>query len=123
MRVLMFQERFWERVREGSKCQTIRQKPRCVPGNMLSLRRWTGKPYRSKQEVLRTAVCLAIYPMWIGETQIAMNGYYLDEAGEQECATLDGFQNMEDMRRWFRSTHGLPFTGCVIVWSKGEGVP
>jgi hypothetical protein len=63
MRVIMFQDRFAELVRGGDKCQTIRWSARCRPGDVLSLRRWTGKPYRSKQETLREAVCTAVSPV------------------------------------------------------------
>jgi hypothetical protein len=63
MIVYMFQDRFSELVRDGSKRQTIRKGlPRCKPGDTMSLRRWTGKPYRSKQEELRVAVCTETVP-------------------------------------------------------------
>lgn len=56
MRVLMFKEQFAEAVKSGTKLQTIRP-PRKRPINVndvLSLRKWTGRPYASKQQ------CLAI---------------------------------------------------------------
>jgi hypothetical protein len=50
----MFQDRFADKVRDGRKLHTIRKTARCKVGDTLSLRRWSGTPYRSKQELLRT---------------------------------------------------------------------
>ena len=54
MRVITFKERFAEPVRSGAKRQTIRKSAGCEVGDILSLRRWTGRPRHSKQELLYT---------------------------------------------------------------------
>ena len=118
MRVIMFQDRFASKVRDGSKPHTIRKTARCKPGDTLSLRRWTGKPYRSKQAVLREAICEAV-------TLIEINrfGADLGDVGvfihcPDTLAKGDGFASWPEMREWFERTYGLPFRGFVIEWRR-----
>lgn len=94
------------------------------PGDTISLRTWTGKPYRSKQRVIRESVIIGIARVHINElgvsfvapiqpnapTAILFNGYY------EEFARADGFKDFAEMRDWFLAEHGLPFTGIVIFW-------
>lgn len=121
MRVLLFQDRFAESVRAGEKRQTIRQTARCKPGDTLSLRRWTGKPRRSKQEILALATCLSVSRITLG------HGIYHDGVAinDVDCMLLeriavaeaDGFPCSRDMLNWFRQVHGLPFDGVLIRWT------
>jgi hypothetical protein len=91
--------------------QTIRRRARCRPGDVLSLRRWTGKPYRSKQEILRESVCSALTPIQINRWGIPC------VADDDKLARRDGFIGWREMREWFERTHGLPFHGWIIEWS------
>lgn len=108
MAVIMFQPQFHKAVESGEKRQTIRP-PRKRPikaGQELSLRAWTGKPYRSAQREIKKAVCQSIEPIRIDET-----------FSDDDEARRDGFSDAEEMREWFRSTHGLPFSGDRIRWA------
>ena len=121
MRVIMFQDKFAPKVRDGSKCQTIRKAARCKAGDTLSLRRWTGKPYRSKQEILREVVCESAEPVLIlrppGEATAAV-GLNVIRGGDMDAfARADGFADFGEMVKWFENTHGLPFNGWLIKWS------
>jgi hypothetical protein len=122
MRVIMFQDRFAEAVRDGSKTQTIRKSARCSPGDLLSLRRWSGLPYRSKQEVIVEARCIstATVEIWDiygrGLTTVGGSGVYAED-----LAQADGFGSFDEMLDWFRGVHGapfggLPFCGWLIRW-------
>lgn len=116
MRVILFQDRFAELVRAGTKRQTIRKAAKCKPGDELSLRRWTGKPYRSKQEALRPIeICRAVEPI-----RLAIEDYVEAGAGEVArqalIAKADGFSCYADMLEWFEKTHGLPFKGEIVKW-------
>lgn len=53
--VRMFKEQFAPLVKSGTKRQTVRPTPAVMPreGDTISLRKWSGKPYRSKQIKLR----------------------------------------------------------------------
>jgi len=114
--VLMCQPRFAPRVRDGTKTQTDRP-PRKRPvkvGDRLSLRMWTGRPYRSKQQVLREAVCVGVDPVRIATNGIARGEFFFSLP--HAFARADGFADWPDMRDWFQVTHGLPFEGVVISW-------
>ena len=121
MRVIMFQDKFAPKVRDGSKCQTIRKAARCKAGDTLSLRRWTGKPYRSKQEILREVVCESAEPVLIlrplGEETAAVGFNVIRGADADAFARADGFADFGEMVKWFEDTHGLPFNGWLIKWS------
>ena len=123
MRVIMFQDKFAHKVRDGSKCQTIRKAARCKAGDTLSLRRWTGKPYRSKQEIIREVVCESAEPALIlrpfaGATAVAAVGPEVIREDEADAfARADGFADFGEMVKWFEDTHGLPFNGWLIKWS------
>jgi uncharacterized protein YqfB (UPF0267 family) len=121
MRVILFQDRFAELVRAGTKRQTIRQSARCQPGDTLSLRRWTGKPYRSRQETLCQVDCAEVVPIQIEIDVPELTMVKVGEAwltGEQRNALAieDGFLNWAAMHEWFHRHHGLPFYGVVIRW-------
>ena len=109
----MFQDRFAEKVRDGSKPHTIRKTARCKPGDVLSLRRWTGKPYRSRQEVLRVEKCAAVETVCICSDGILVDGLWTDA---DQIAKADGFVDFGEMVLWFGVTHGLPFDGFIIRW-------
>ena len=118
MRVILFQDRFSELVRKGRKATTIRKTARCKPGDVLSLRRWTGKPYRSPQEELLRVECRSVQPIRLTATSATLSGRQL------WCPALargEGFRDWEDMRDWFSRVHGLPFEGAFIQWSDAAG--
>lgn len=121
MAVILFQDRFAELVRSGEKRQTIRL-PRKRPiqqGQALSLRRWTGSAYRSRQETLLDTYCLCVRPVHITATKLVVGSYGelpLNHHDAHTLAVSDGFENVADMIAWFRRTHGLPFHGIMIDW-------
>lgn len=134
MKVLLFIPRMAALVRAGTKRQTIRATRRnpIVPGDELSLRTWTGKPYRSPQEILRDGeVCKSVEPIrmeanprftdgirdgdlfsvYLGPLIQGLDSYDLDT-----LAMLDGFKNSIEMYQAFRDMHGFPFEGHLIKW-------
>ena len=117
MRVILFQPQFAELVRAGTKTQTIRRTARCKPGDTLSLRRWTGKPYRSKQQTLCVATCANVHTVLIQPDRIDIDGVPISQNGEDALARADGFRNVGEMLHWFGTTHGFPFKGEIIEWS------
>lgn len=124
MKVTMFQDRFAESVRNGTKLNTIRSKSASNPkvGEWRSLRRWTGKARRSKQEVLREAEIVSVYSIQISPTGVF---YYdlnpactlLAKYELNHFARQDGFKDWADMVQWFEANHGLPFDGVLISWN------
>ena len=119
MRVIMFKDQFAELVRTGKKLQTIRPVPKRIikVGDKLSLRRWTGLPYRSKQEVLADAVNTDVLKCEVGISKLMIDGTILRAPGLlNKFAALDGFPNWQELEFWFARTHGLPFNGVLIRW-------
>ena len=122
----MFQSRFADLVRDGIKLSTIRLKrdKKNTPqvGELMSLRSWTGKPYRSKQEKLATVIIEGVYEITIADTEchpIRVMHPQLGECGASDLdgfARADGFDDWTDMRDWFRIYYGLPFNGILICW-------
>lgn len=128
MSVIMFQDRFADKVRDGSKIHTIRL-PRKRPikrGDKLSLRRWIGKAYRSKQEVLKECVCESALPLSLlqedGKCYVVFgkDSWNLSTQEINQLAIDDGFSGPAEMLQWFQDTHGLPFHGTLIQWKLNE---
>lgn len=123
MRVILFQDQFAPLVEDGTKTQTIRKAARCKPGDVLSLRKWSGKPYRSKQDILQQATCTVVIPVEVGTGPhmdgIALTGIECDDNERAVIAKLDGFDSANEMLEWFKKVHSLPFTGEIIMWEKG----
>ena len=124
--VVMFQERFSGLVEAELKLQTVRPRRRDEPvhvGDRLSLRAWSGKPYRSKQRIIRETVCSAVTPIWLNvHGALWLNDGPESQDSAQAFARADGFSSFPEMFWWFANTHGLPFSGVVIRWEKG-GAP
>ena len=111
----MFKPQFAGLVERGEKLQTVRPTPKRMPkpGDRISLRCWTDKPYRSKQRVLMESTICEVSMVDITENGIAVNSY------AEPCddfAKADGFRDFFELRDWFRETHGLPFEGILIRW-------
>jgi uncharacterized protein YqfB (UPF0267 family) len=128
MRVILFQSRFAPMVQSGKKTQTIRKKARCKPGDQLSLRIWTGKPYRSKQKIFLSTVCVSVKKISIGHgllrdeidqegDMISIDGFLLPSKDRAVLARSDGFECATDMLEFFKQNYGLPFHGELIQWS------
>lgn len=131
MIVLMCKPEFEPLILSGQKIHTIRpQRKRPVKWHdEISLRVWTGKPYRSKQreffkgrvercqgiEIHHDGVDLkpgTIGHWWMPEfTEIGRFGLHL-------LARNDGFPDWRTMKAWFEKTHGLAtaFEGTLIGW-------
>lgn len=116
--VRLFKPQFAELVRTGAKRQTVRPVPKRMPkpGDALSLRCWTGRPYRSAQVVLRNAEVTAVSSVSIRQCGMEVAGVRLSDSEMRLFAQADGFACVEEMLTWFHETNGLPFDGIVIQW-------
>jgi len=118
MPILNFQKQFATSVKNGDKRQTIRS-PRKHPireGDTLYL--YTG--LRTKNtEKLNEVICDEVVDVEIGLRRVDIAGgfFWIDHQTDlDDFAKEDGFKNYDDMRRWFKDTHGLPFKGTLIKW-------
>jgi len=120
--VIMFQSRFAFAVMRGSKPHTIRPKRvrKIRVSDVLDLRAWLGKPYRSKQRKLREAYCTRVMPVSIrfsrGSFFVRVAKRLLAPSEVLALAQRDGFGDGIEMLLWFEQTHGLPFAGQLIEW-------
>ena len=117
--IRMFKPTFHGMVERGEKCQTVRPVPKDMPvaGDMISLRGWTDKPYRSKQKVLRVARLVRVVRCEISAAGVKVGAFDVNPGA---FAVADGFSCWEEMKQWFEAEHGLPFVGVLLKW---EGVP
>jgi len=62
-----FETGFAEKFLSGEKCHTCRLNERGYfkTGDVVSVRQWSGVPYRSRQVVLRDGVGITVYPVEI----------------------------------------------------------
>ena len=116
--VKTFEPRFVDAIRNGEKTQTIRPVPKrkISPGDFLSLRRWSGRPYFSKMDHIGQAVVTAVYDIEISEDA----GIAIDRGAinieYNDFARQEGFRNWADMLEFFDDHYGLPFRGVLIRW-------
>lgn len=121
-----FKPQFCPLVEAGLKCQTVRPTPKRMPkvGDRISLREWTGKPYRSKQRVLRESTITAVEKISLLDTGRELLMYVNESELHPEqinaFAKADGFAHGIEMFIWFETKHGLPFEGVVIKWQNTE---
>ncbi len=110
--VRMFKPQFAPKVESCEKLQTVRPTPKRMPrpGDQISLRAWTGKPYRSKQRVLGEAVVKKVEAFDLDAMRL------WKECDREAFAHADGFCDWPEMLSWFIREHGYPFTGIVIYW-------
>ena len=110
-----FQPVFAAAVEAGWKVQTIRAKRKNRPRVGQTAHCFTR---------LRTRQCRRLGAWTIEDvTDVRLDyaGVMLDgsplRANDLDAfAWADGFKDWEDMRTWFRATHGLPFHGDLVMW-------
>jgi len=126
----MFKPQFAGLVERGEKLQTVRPTPKRMPkpGDKISLRAWTDKPYRSKQRVLNEGTIIHVTKIEISDEGVTllpdtdMLAQLRVKASPGTFAVADGFSCWEEMRQWFEHQHGLPFVGILIRWQNESEV-
>ena len=120
-----FMARFEPRIEDGSKDQTIRadRKRHARAGEELQLYRGM----RTRQcRLIGRASCVAVLPIRIKleDEEITIAGHVLHTPPMLDAfARRDGFEDWEDMRRFWRETHpDTPvFSGQCIRWNNFRG--
>lgn len=108
---------------QRQKHHTIRSGNRYKPGDMVSLRVWSGLPYRSKQiefaqvEVKKTWGIEIYANEFIFELKV--DGIAQTKEDQERVANNDGL-NLIDFYNWFNihpKKQGVTFRGQIICWS------
>jgi hypothetical protein len=121
MNVILFQSRFEQPILAGAKDCTIRKRrrdgrPRAKVGETVSLRVWTGKPYRSKQREFAQRTVKFTFPVRVSKIGIERLDMEPSRSRltHKKMARALGFQGWREARRWYETTHGLPFDGELV---------
>ena len=116
--VRMFMPQFAALVKSGVKLQTVRKIPKRMPkaGDKISLRAWSGLPYRSPQTVLAESEITKVETVTIDRDLLIVTPFC--PRTRLSFAQADGFASWDELVAWFESTHALPFEGIVIYWKR-----
>jgi hypothetical protein len=112
-----FQLQFADKVKARIKRQTIRadRKDGYVPEPGAMFKAFTG--LRSKKcRFLTESRISEVLPIVIKPEGIWLAGKLLDDAEANSIALLDGFEDADEMCRWFAKQHGPDFSGHLIRW-------
>lgn len=116
MKVLIFEPELAPRVASGEKKHTIRKRGTCAVGEMLSLRKWSARPYWSKQEEIKRVCCWRVRKLEVTATEMRINGTVLTQDEMAVFAQSDGFDSADEMIGFLQCAYGLPFAGETIEW-------
>jgi hypothetical protein len=100
----------------GRKKQTIREKARAKPGDLLQL--YVGQRTKACRR-LGWAVCKDVIPVTLTPVGIAFDADKIRTWQADEIARLDGFADYYDMWKWFSDRYKVErFTGHIIQWDQ-----
>jgi hypothetical protein len=99
------------------KLHTLRQSKRVKVGMWLSLRNWSGKPYRSTQVQFAGCFCKGTQDIVIfrvhKKLRVWVDGFLLNDSLITELALNDGFDSPEHFCEYFQKG----FIGQIIHWT------
>lgn len=124
MKVLLFVPRFAPPIRAGTKRGTLRTPNARSPfraGETISLRTWSGKPYRSRQqEIVPPVVCSCVSDVALGfrgrQPEIYVGNRRLSPAEAEAFVRADGFECAEDFHAYWHAKGVLTWRGNLIEW-------
>ena len=93
--------RFSDKVREGEKFTTIREKPWPV-GKPIMLYNWSGKPYRSKQVDVAPVKVSGVWTIRITRNDDDSMSYEYGMENAKPIHEMEGFETDTEMDEWFR---------------------
>ena len=111
-----FKKQFAEKVRDGSKCQTVRgQRDRHAnPGEAVQL--YTGMRTKQCDKLIPDSICTSVSKVVINNNLVMIDGWILWGSNLEKFAIADGFANYADFLAFFKEVHRLPFEGVLIKW-------
>ena len=92
-----------------------------MPGDGFSLRHWEAKAYRSPQIKIGSAIALLPLVIELTPSRVRVSGRnWLHQVQQlDDFAVSDGFRDWDDMREFWRETHGpgrFRFLGTLYPW-------
>lgn len=123
VKILMFKRRFVPMIEIGVKISTIRGYGNKVQvGDTVSMRYWSGAPYRSKTVEFWMDTVASIEPCLIGHSTsdvficVGQNHRHISYDSRHAIARGEGFKDWWEMSQFFIAMHDLPFCGKIIRW-------
>jgi hypothetical protein len=126
--ILMFDKRFAEQIRDGSKRSTIRPKQKSVDkngrkrkvitvGDEVDAMQWSGAAYRTPMDHIRRLKITEVIELSINEDlQIRMGTTLLELDERWQLSTQEGFASPAEMLSYIKQTYGVPFEGVLLEW-------
>jgi hypothetical protein len=104
---------FRDKIESGEKRQTIRavRKNPIKEGDKLFLF-WKQQSPKDCEK-LGEATCISVKPIKISYGAVYCN---IPMASLEAFAIADGFDNWDDLVKYFEKNYGLPFEGVLIQW-------
>jgi hypothetical protein len=112
-----FKAQFAPRIEDGSKTSTIRVFAKTQPpvvGDTLKL--FTGMRQKNCRK-LKEVKCAKVHAIEIGKDYINLGGLFLVPRLQRKFAVRDGFEDLAELRSFFRAHYGLPFRGVWVSWA------
>lgn len=112
-----FKAQFAPLIESGSKTSTIRMFAKTQPpavGDSLKL--FTGMRQKNCRK-LKEVRCAKVHAIEIGKDYINLGGVFLGWRLQRKFAVQDGFDDLADLRGFFREHYGLPFRGVWVSWA------
>ena len=121
MAAFNFKARFADLVEQGVKPSTIRamRKRLPKPGELLHL--FTGMRTKSCRKLMLVP-CLDVQMIVIMSAALRLGPRWLLYEQRHLIARMDGFKDFQELRDWFRETHGLPFKGFWTLWDPAKAI-
>jgi hypothetical protein len=107
---------FREKFLSGEKIHTIRanEKSHFKDGDVISVREWSGKPYRSKQVVIRDGVKIGVEPVALDHDDNIADFMEPVAAPFKTIAKNDGLREVDFVDWFFPPSSKHDFTGDII---------
>lgn len=122
-----FQSRFDEKIRKGSKTSTSRpvgRRRHAHVGDSLQL--YSGMRTKSCKKLLTPdPVCTSVHALRLDEGRVGsqkgklfvwVDGYSLRGRSLDAFVASEGFSSRSELRDFFRTQYGLPWSGINIRW-------
>lgn len=126
--ILTFKPQFVEPIKAGTKIHTIREdkKGRWKPG--MKIHFWNGNPrnVKANPHQFQSGICTDVKDIVLGlfvhEFVLIVSNeptiYFEDEESLNEFAVNDGFENWNELKKWFKLNHDVQerFSGKLIYF-------
>ena len=108
MKQLKFHSRLVPSIIDGRKTQTIRRNTDCKQGESV--------PLYSGPRFIREVVVARVQRVFIDTHAICVAGETLRSDELDTFVKAEGFDDVNDLKKFVRSRYGLPVNGVVIEW-------